>query len=412
MGDKVWNGTNKSLNEILDETDYFLEQLPADERNARVNGKHWTPLESLWTVADHEISADDFDAICREEGQGALYSNCYEHVDKKMSIGSRSGSTNQIGNVHKVDAFGNLAGTQAAHLLSHAEVCHKAFGFLGQAAVGKYFDDKTCSLLPVSSAPKTKRRKVLMGVRGVQLSSLKGNKYNKFYLKLQGSYFDTETPSILVIPILPLPEVKNWARSAEVATEYEVLAVAFGEGSRLVHQEVLKNSPKICTAADIEIARTLLDAFVKGIAGSIKKNNVLENFNQQELSSSKNASLIRWKALVERIQGGSEANVPVPTPWSGTESASIVAKARLTTGNSLPDPWLLALKSAINYSSYNGKRLMPACPSDLESDEDPPNTTQVMDFNEQQYDVDAVALLAASMERGGKTVELFSDGLP
>ena len=60
MGDRAWNGTNKSLNAILDETDDFLKQLPTDERNARVNGKHWTPLESLWTVADHEISTDDF----------------------------------------------------------------------------------------------------------------------------------------------------------------------------------------------------------------------------------------------------------------------------------------------------------------------------------------------------------------
>ena len=34
-----------------------------------------------------------------------------------------------------------------------------------------------------------------------------------------------------------------------------------------------------------------------------------------------------------------------------------------------------------------------------------------MDFDEQQYDADAAALLAASLERGGSTVKLFSDGL-
>ena len=412
----MWNGTNKSLNEILDETANFLQQLPADERDARVDGKHWTPLESLWTAADHEISTHEFDVIRREEGQGMLYRNCYEHVDQKMSNGSQSGSTNQVGNAEKVDAFGNLAGTQAAHLLSHAQVCHKAFGFLGEAAVGKYFEDEICSVFPFARAPKMKRRKVLMGVRGVQLSSLKGSKYNKFYLKLQGEFFDTETPSILVIPILTLPQVKNWAQSAEVATEYDVLAVAFGKASRLVHQEVLKYSPERCTAADIELARALLEAFVKGIAGSIKQNNVLENFTQEELNSSKNVSLKRWKALVERIQDGSQTKIQVPTPWPGKKKGEpIVAKARVTTGNSLPDPWLLALKSAINYSSYHGTKLMPTCPSsDVGSDDGcPPNTTQGMDSKEQQqYDVDAAALLVASLERGGKTVELFSDGLP
>ena len=89
----------------------------------------------------------------------------------------------------------------------------------------------------------------------------------------------------------------------------------------------------------------------------------------------------------------------------------IDAKARLTTGNSLPDPWLLALLSAINYSSYHGTKRMPVCPSDVDRDEGPPNTTQVMDFNDQQYDADAAALLAASLECGGRTVELFRDGL-
>lgn len=95
-------------------------------------------------------------------------------------------------------------------------------------------------------------------------------------------------------------------------------------------------------------------------------------------------SLKRWKALVERIQDGSQANVQVPAPWAGKKGEPIVAKARLTTGNSLSDPWLLALKSAINYSSYHGTTLMPACPFNVGSDDGPRNTTQVMDFNLQQ----------------------------
>ena len=50
----------------------------------------------------------------------------------------------------------------------------------------------------------------------------------------------------------------------------------------------------------------------------------------------------------------------------------------MTLGNSLPDPWLLLVKSAINYSAYRKAKLMPACPPSEDDDDDgePPNTLQ------------------------------------
>lgn len=409
LGQQQWK-IKCGREQLIAERNRFLLQLSENETQNRRLGR-WTTLESLWATVDHPISAADFSVIGRNKGQGALYSNCYEHVDKKMSKGSRSGSTNQIANNERIDAFGNVS-TQAAHLLSHAQVCHKAFGFLGEAAVGMYFEDEKCNVFSLATnPPKTKRRKVLMGVSGVHRSSLKGNKFNKLYLKDHGEYFDTETPSILVIPILPLEIVKNWASSAESATAYDMLAVAFGPRSTFVHQDVLQYAPQKCTPDDIRTARELLEAFVKGIAGSIKENDALENLTEKELSSPQNISLVTWQALVKRIRGGTQADMQVPSQWAGPRDEPIVvAKARLTTGNSLPDPWLLALKSAINYSAHCGTRLLPACPSDVEgSDDSPPNTTQGMDFDERQDDLDAAALLAASLACGGKTVELFSD---
>ena len=53
----------------------------------------------------------------------------------------------------------------------------------------------------------------------------------------------------------------------------------------------------------------------------------------------------------------------------------------MTTGTSLPDPWLLLAKSAINYSASNGQNLMPACPPP-ESDSDSDDSSE--DFNSYQ----------------------------
>lgn len=84
-----------------------------------------------------------------------------------------------------------------------------------------------------------------------------------------------------------------------------------------------------------------------------------------------------------------------------------MAKARLSAGNSLPDPWLLSVKAAINYSASNGTKLLPSC-LPLVNDDGPPNTEQGMDFPEDK--VDHAELLRISMLNGGRSVELF-DGV-
>ena len=84
-------------------------------------------------------------------------------MSKEGSSSVRSDSTNQTGNVRKLDCFGRTL-SEATHLLPHADVFHKAFGFLVEAAVGMYFTEEKRNVFKFNP-PKTKRRKVLMGVR-------------------------------------------------------------------------------------------------------------------------------------------------------------------------------------------------------------------------------------------------------
>ena len=68
-------------------------------------------------------------------------------------------------------------------------------------------------------------------------------------------------------------------------------------------------------------------------------------------------------------------------------------------GSSLPDPWLLLAKSAINYSSSNGQKLMPACPPSDDSD------SEYDDYEKERRDSPDAAVRASyyneALRRGG-----------
>lgn len=413
-----WVGTSKTEGQVLDERDDFLETLSVEERRLRNRGQFFTPMERIWGTMPVSISAQDFEVIRRNPEQGKVYELCYKFIDDdslEVGAGSRSGKTNTVDNMAKIDAYGNY-GCESAHLFSPAEICHKAFGFLGEACVGMRVE-----VLPSTSSGRQrkkrrklgsqpgslKRLKLLNGVRGKNNTSLKSHKYNKMYFKDQGVIYDTEDPSVLVIPLLRLDEIMGWSQEGNQAP-YNILTITFGTRIRRAG-DALKCALQECTTEEIEHARELLEAFVKAVAASLKENDVFENFTESELNSASNASLMRWKQLVERIKGGLQATVEVPTRSVDVPAEPVhVAKSRLSVGNSLPDPWLVMVKAAINYSASNGTKLMPACqpPAD---DDGPPNTNQCSDNdNDGDLDVDHAERLARSIMLGGCTVELYS----
>ena len=205
-------------------------------------------------------------------------------------------------------------------MLSHARVSYKALGFLGAAAVGVDVDS-----FGRGGTSKLKRRKILVGMRaGKHITSLKGHKFNKMYCSDQKVYFDSEDPSMLLVPCLPFDKVMDWA--------------------------------------------------IKGVADSLKDSDVLESFTEKQLKNVKNISFLRWSKLVEEIKINKRSRCGVPTEIS-RDGPVHAGKVRMTLGNSLPDPWLLLVKSAINYSAFRKAKLMPslqgaedaACDKDAES---------------------------------------------
>ena len=125
-----------------------------------------------------------------------------------------------------------------------------------------------------------------------------------------------------------------------------------------------------CTELEIRAAVTTLGIFVKDIAESLldTENDVLEEFSLTG-ADSKDHSVMRWKQLVQHLRRSSRPSISIPTLKPDIDFQTIrVAKGTFDYNEScLPDPFLLALKGAINFSSHVGTKLMPAC---LSADDD------------------------------------------
>ena len=110
------------------------------------------------------------------------------------------------------------------------------------------------------------------------------------------------------------------------------------------------------SSAGVEV----LSAFVQDIAGSLldeEQHEVLEDFSVS-VGDTKDVSAVTWKKLVEYLRGIDSPSYTVPSLKDGLDWAKIhVAKGTFSRDVScLPDPFLLATKAAINYSSHVGKR--------------------------------------------------------
>jgi NADH dehydrogenase FAD-containing subunit len=88
------------------------------------------------------------------------------------------------------------------------------------------------------------------------------------YLKDQKLFYDTDSPSMLIIPCLTFQHVMDWARDDTTAIAYDALVLTFGENQPDA-AETLKLAKAECTAHELEDARALLEQFVKGVAGSV-----------------------------------------------------------------------------------------------------------------------------------------------
>lgn len=342
----------------------FTKTLSEDEKLDRDEGVFFACFEQVVNVQQSApLTASNFPNIRRslEEGQ-RLYPNTASKAKLNQlpeASTDKSDRTNTAQQTTRVDFLYNIQAAKA-HLLSNARLCHVAYLQVVQAITGLF------------EADYKKRRKLLNGMKGpsrrLDDSGIKHSKYNKLYLKMQDCYFDTTPPSLIILPLLPLEEIKGW----DGIIPYSALVFPCGDSGNAAASEVLRNARETCSETEIGVAITTLATFVKDIAESLldNDNDVLEEFDLTA-ENTRDRSVETWKRLVQHLRQSSSPTISIPVLKPDVDFRTIrVAKGTFDYHEScLPDPFLLTLKGAINFSSFAGTKLMPACPL-LQEDSD------------------------------------------
>jgi len=198
----------------------FFRSLDETEKDARCEGTFFTTLEALVMERNVSIQPSQFPVIRRNPQQGSVI--CPRTADDEIlnaceeAAGSTAKSdlthTNQL--VTTVD-FLNEVG-ERTYLFPNAPFCHATFSRIAQAASGILSDDHY------------KLRTLLNGVIGrtqtLSDSGIKHSKFNKYHLFLQKQLFEDSPPSLIIIPLLSLEQIKQWNGTQS----YEAMALSYG----------------------------------------------------------------------------------------------------------------------------------------------------------------------------------------
>jgi hypothetical protein len=201
-------------------------------------------------------------------------------------------------------------------------------------------------------------------------TGIKHSVTNLIRLAGQATYFD-KNPCVLIVPVLTLDEVRRWNGQSYTAI---VMVGKFQPPGRrsVIHLDsiceninMMKEGPT-ATPEDVEVARVLLSHFVLGMAYSLIHRS---STWVTELSFEQGRRLDECiRVFVENASGG---GVVVPRPRSAPGTGPPL-RPRLVTfrgadeavhnniNHLAPDPYLLSVKAAVNWSARHRQPLLAA----------------------------------------------------
>ena len=214
----------------------------------------------------------------------------------------------------------------------------------------------------------------------------------------------------MIIPLLELKDVLAWNGT----DEYYVLALSFGEEASSCQYQVLSTADKLIGTgneiqAKVEMGRQLVETFTKALASSDMQHPVEENFDSNE--GSRYPPYQQWRMLLNEIRRKTNPFlVDVPRERRGVDWNRVrVAVGKAELHSSLPDPFLLAVKAAINYSAHRNMALLPSCPPASETSSDGKvNTLQGKEDFSSDEERDFTAVARSFQNPNRKLVEMFS----
>jgi hypothetical protein len=326
------------------------------ELRARARGTFFSTYDAIWEVQNMAVGGlDTFDAI-RRTGVPGFYAEIvptdWESYAVATPVVSSEGSA--VANGTGKDIFG-MCSPQRAHLISHVPNCSPAYGYVAEAALGVRLDDPNDRLKLIRGLQQRDGTARLAG------SGIGNSLHSILPLYSPAGFFDSE-PFLLIIPILSLVDVQEWKED----TGYNALVVCgkqndyMAQDARGCYKTYLQNCVNFCGETDIAQATVLLATFVMALASSLKHHKDLL------LHVTNLAEKYRLEQLSERLKSV-HGHVKIPSSLNDLKLGTTTRIAKVTfkpgvgafAHFKIPDPFLLTVKAAVNWSAGNDSKLLP-----------------------------------------------------
>jgi hypothetical protein len=229
-----------------------------------------------------------------------------------------------------------------------------------------YGEDAECTLgVDTHASSDAVKQAMIHGVMGkkgkkVPHTGLKHNALNKCQFSRQKELYG-EDPYFIIVPIMDVGQVQAWTEKEHEGLSYDALVlVGKCEDGSDCRDEVARYTP--CSETEAEKAIELLAAYMKALSLSLQTSDFTELLN---LAPKKIKAEVRKKqaALEVTKEKMKQKGTPILRlrERSDGELKLVKVKFRKTSKNSVPDPFLLAVKAVVNWSNRCDMKLLPGC---------------------------------------------------
>ena len=223
-----------------------------------------------------------------------------------------------------------------------------------------------CALGTDTPAPNaTVQQAMIHGVLGkggrkINHTGLKHNALNKCQFSRQKELYDQD-PYFILVPILDYAEVQDWTEKEGRDLSYDALVlVGRSEEGLDFRDEVLRSTP--CSEGEAETALQLLEAFTKALSLELQASDFtdLPNIAPKKFKKEVRSKLPQLETTKEKLEKDGTPILRLQKREVG-ELKLVKLSFKKNPNNTVPDPFLLAVKAAVNWSNRCDTKLLPGC---------------------------------------------------